>query len=285
MFERYLPDGRSPLCTGAQGRLSSGPGLCISLSQTSWDCYGPFLQLIEVSLNDSTTIWSLSLLGFVSPEMKIYFISNFMRVYSVSVTRSLMQRLNRTDPGEDLDEEGIEYLRYFCVLCHPSPLPHSQAEPHFSFSPIYSQCACSSPSFHVLCQIQLQVGFGFPNPHLCMLGHHLHVPPELPVPVFTSCVLPILTSLKQLVLQCRPLSRKPSCLCLVFLLSMVDCSWIWRRWSRKKKTLRSPYTSSLWAHIPWESSKQNPVQAQVFSPEVQSYGPVICALISGSTIS
>lgn len=40
--------------------------------------------------------------------MMIHFISNLIRVHSVSVTRSLLKRLNRIGPEEDLDEEGTE---------------------------------------------------------------------------------------------------------------------------------------------------------------------------------
>lgn len=69
------------------------------------------------------------------------------------------------------------------------------------------------------------------------------------------------------------------CLCLTF------CSLRWNilelgGGDPGKKLPALPDPSFLQGHIPGDSSRQVPEQAQVFSPEVQGYGPAICLVPS-----
>lgn len=164
---------------------------------------------------------------------------------------------------------------FLCPLS-PSPPLHSEAEPHFSLSPIYYQCICNNPSFHVLFQIQLQLGFGFPNPisaclnviSMCLLSY-------LPLFLPHACSLLCLNLVKkQLVLSAGLLGNRAAFACF-------SCSGWWtalelREHDPGKKLPDLPDTPFLWVHITWDFSKQDSEEVQVFSPKVQGYGPVIC---------
>ena len=60
-----------------------------------WVPVSPFLQPVEVSLNGSTTVWSMNIpLSFVS-------FADLLRVHSVPSSRSVMKMLNRTGLSTD----------------------------------------------------------------------------------------------------------------------------------------------------------------------------------------
>lgn len=104
------------------------------------------------------------------------------------------------------------------LLCHLSlgPLLHSAVGPFFPslrLLPMYLSCCLLIPH-----QIQIQAGFGFPNPFTAHWGC-LSAPPELPSPAFTSCRLTFSFELCQELLICP--YRPPISLCL----TSCTCAW------------------------------------------------------------
>lgn len=136
-------------------------------------------------------------------------------------------------------------------------------------------CTRSSPSFHVLYQIQLQVGFGFPNPipacldiiSMCLLSY-LFLP--------HVCCLLCLNLVKSNLFFSAGLLQETKLPLLGFPAQYDGLLLNLEEVILDKNLPDLPDTSSLQGHIPWDSSKQDPEQAQVFSPEIQSYGPAIC---------